>query len=161
MEGEELGVTKEGIPGTERGRSLPQLGRAADGGNCDHTQTRTHARTPDATRRSACAQAWKLRPLYALSPPQYRAKSRRGSPAPALTIVRTRTFYFTHFFAFLPFPSYRVELGMRTSCPPGLPGFSRPSLASGGRSEFTPLSGDTCSKPGMGETSRRRVSFWS
>ena len=50
-EGEEPGVRKEGTPGTkERGRSLPQSGRAADGGNCDHTQTRTHARTPDASR---------------------------------------------------------------------------------------------------------------
>lgn len=104
MEREELGVAKEGTPGTERGRSVPQLGRAADGGNCDHTQTRTHARTPDATRSSACAQAWKLRPFYALSPPQYRAKSRRGSPAPARTVVRTRTLYFTHFSPSYHFP---------------------------------------------------------
>ncbi|CAK7306834.1 hypothetical protein VULLAG_LOCUS12819 [Vulpes lagopus] len=31
---------------------------------------------------------------------------------------------------------------MRTTCPPRPPGFSRPSLASGGESEFTPLSGE-------------------
>lgn len=139
MEREELGVAKEGTPGTERGRSVPQLGRAADGGNCDHTQTRTHARTPDATRSSACAQAWKLRPFYALSPPQYRAKSRRGSPAPARTVVRTRTLYFTHFSPSYHFPP-TVQLGMRTVVLPVCPVFpalhwppeegqsSRPSL---------------------------------
>lgn len=38
----------------QQGRSLPSTPKPADGGNCDYTQTRTDARTLDATSPGAC-----------------------------------------------------------------------------------------------------------
>lgn len=58
----------------------PNTPKPADGGNSDYTQTRTHARTPDATSPGACASARKPHLMHSLRPSLSPASKPGGPP---------------------------------------------------------------------------------
>lgn len=101
--------------------------------------TRKHARTHAHPTRPGVARARKpgnSARSTRISPPQYRAKSRRGSPAPARTVVRTHSLLHALFAFLLPFPPTESSWAYSTVVlrSAGFP----PFMASGGAgSEFT------------------------
>lgn len=69
---EPRGSDGRGAPGPRRRHpDRSYTPEPADGGNCDYTQTRTHARTLDATSLGACASTPKPRPAGIRSAPRH------------------------------------------------------------------------------------------
>lgn len=98
-------------PDSKAGLS-PNTPKPADGGNCDYTQTRTDARTLDATSPGACAKARKPCPSI------IRSASHRAQPltraAPPLLCTHAHSLPTLNL---PPFSSRSTCLSMRNSRP--------------------------------------------
>ena len=93
----------------------PNQGERLMAGTVTTRKHATHARTLDATKRGACAQACKLRPFTPSLRPSTRCGLSEAAP-PHLTVVRMRIFHSLTFSP--PFSPCSAQWGMRITCSP-------------------------------------------
>lgn len=125
---EPRGSEGRGSPGPRRRhRDRSYTPEPADGGNCDYTQTRTHARTLDATSLGACASTPKPRPAGICSAPRHALPLTRAAPPPAVTVRQyTCALSVVPTSDRPPFSSSSAWLSMRNSCPSNTAGLFPP-----------------------------------
>lgn len=162
-EGEEpRGSKVRGAPGPRRRhRALSYTPEPADGGNCDYTQTRTHARTLDATSLGACASTPKPRPAGIRSAPRHALPlSRAARPLPRRPGSTHAHSPLYRLWTSHHFPSSSTWLSMRNWYPSNTAAFSRPSLTlAGGKVGVHAPLGIYLQCQGNTRTSRLQASF--